>query len=72
MRQFSQLFHDLDEATKTNDRIDHLVNYLNEANPQDSIWVGWFLSDVDFRMETHTWVVEAVIEYGKWPPDIIK
>ena len=44
MRQFSQLFHDLDEATKTNDRIDHLVNYLDEANPQDSIWVCWFLS----------------------------
>ena len=44
MRQFSQLFHDLDEATKTNDRIDHLVNYLNEANPEDSIWVCWFLS----------------------------
>ena len=44
MREFSQLFHDLDESTKTNDRIDQLVKYLMEAAPQDSIWVCWFLA----------------------------
>ena len=44
MREFSQLFHDLDESTKTNDRIDQLVKYLMEAAPEDSIWVCWFLA----------------------------
>ncbi len=44
MREFSQLFHDLDESTKTNDRIDQLVKYLLEASPEDSIWVCWFLA----------------------------
>ena len=44
MKEFSQLFHDLDEATKTNDRLDHLVQYFSESNPEDSIWVCWFLA----------------------------
>jgi DNA ligase-1 len=44
LREFSQLFHDLDESTKTNDRIDQLVKYLMEAAPEDSIWVCWFLA----------------------------
>ena len=44
MKEFSQLFHDLDESTKTNARLDLLVKYFNEANPADSIWVCWFLA----------------------------
>jgi DNA ligase-1 len=44
LREFSQLFHDLDESTKTNDRIDQLVKYLMEAPPENSIWVCWFLA----------------------------
>jgi len=44
LKEFSQLFHDLDEATKTNDRLDHLVQYLTDADPKDSIWVCWFLA----------------------------
>jgi DNA ligase-1 len=44
LREFSQLFHDLDESTKTNDRIDQLVKYLLEASPENSIWVCWFLA----------------------------
>ena len=44
MNKFSQLFNDLDESTKTNDRLDHLVKYLIESVPEDSIWVCWFLA----------------------------
>ncbi len=44
MNKFSQLFNDLDESTKTNDRLDHLVKYLIESAPEDSIWVCWFLA----------------------------
>jgi len=41
---FADLFHDLDSLTKTNDRIDRLVQYFKEAPGEDSIWVCWFLS----------------------------
>ena len=44
MREFAKLFHDLDQSTKTNDRIELLVNYFSTANEDDSIWVCWFLS----------------------------
>ncbi|HAY75577.1 MAG TPA: ATP-dependent DNA ligase, partial [Opitutae bacterium] len=44
MRLFADLFHDLDSLTKTNERIDRLVRYFQEAPGQDSIWVCWFLS----------------------------
>ena len=30
--------------TKTNDRLDRLVHYFKSADPEDSIWVCWFLS----------------------------
>ena len=44
MKFFSRLFHDLDELTKTNDRIDRLGRYLEESKPEDSIWACWFLA----------------------------
>jgi DNA ligase 1 len=44
MKLFSQLFHDLDSTTKTNARLDFLVNYFLEADPKDAIWVCWFLN----------------------------
>ena len=47
MREFAKLFHDLDQSTKTNDRIELLVNYFSTANEDDSIWVCWFLSGTE-------------------------
>jgi DNA ligase-1 len=44
MKEFAKLFRNLDEDTKTNDRIKHLVNYFKTADEKDSIWVCWFLS----------------------------
>ena len=44
MKLFSRLFHDLDELTKTNDRIDRLARYFDESDPVDSIWACWFLA----------------------------
>ena len=41
---FSKLFHDLDELTKTNARLDRLEEYFQTASPEESIWVVWFLS----------------------------
>ncbi len=44
MNLFAKLFHDLDEMTKTNAKLDRLVEYFKEAPPEDAIWVVWFLS----------------------------
>ena len=44
MELFTKLFHDLDSTTKTNTRLDFLVNYFLKADPNDAIWVCWFLN----------------------------
>ncbi len=44
MKKFASLFHDLDSMTKTNERLDRLITYFEDASPKDSIWVCWFLA----------------------------
>jgi len=44
MKTFSDLFHDLDCLTKTNQKLDRLVSYFENAPTEDAIWVCWFLS----------------------------
>ena len=44
MKKFAALFNDLDSMTKTNDRLDRLVTYFENACHEDSIWVCWFLA----------------------------
>ena len=44
MKEFAELFHGLDSETKTNARLDLLVDYITKSDPQDAIWVCWFLS----------------------------
>ena len=44
MKKFASLFHDLDSMTKTNERLDRLMTYFEDASPKDSIWVCWFLA----------------------------
>ncbi|UCD82879.1 MAG: hypothetical protein JSW26_16025, partial [Desulfobacterales bacterium] len=43
MKLFASLFTALDETTKTNAKIDALVEYFNAAPPEDSIWTVSFL-----------------------------
>ena len=38
MKMFASLFEALDQTTKTNDRIDALVNYLESASEKDKLW----------------------------------
>ncbi len=38
MKAFAALFEDLDQTTKTNERISALVNYLSIANDEDKLW----------------------------------
>ena len=44
MKEFAKLFHGLDRETKTNARLDLLVDYITKSDPLDAIWVCWFLS----------------------------
>ena len=44
MKGFSELFHDLDEMTKTGDRIARMVAYFTEASEEDAGWASWFLA----------------------------
>ena len=39
MKQFSSLINVLGTSTKTNDKLDALVNYFSSANDKDKIWV---------------------------------
>ncbi len=44
MRQFAELFKNLDETTKTNSKVLALVEYFNTAKPEDAIWAVSFLT----------------------------
>ena len=44
MREFAELFHDLDGMTKTGDRIDRMSDYFRDADPKDAGWAAWFLA----------------------------
>lgn len=44
MQGFSELFHDLDEMTKTGDRLARMVEYFRAARPEDAGWAAWFLA----------------------------
>lgn len=43
MRRFARLFQELDETTKTTDRVESLVRYFREVDPADAAWATWFL-----------------------------
>ncbi|MCE2788188.1 MAG: ATP-dependent DNA ligase [Bacteroidota bacterium] len=38
MKEFTQLFRKIDETTKTNEKVEALVQYLNAASPEDKLW----------------------------------
>jgi len=44
MKQFTHLFTELDRTTKTNDRVNLLVSYLEAAEDKDKIWAIALLS----------------------------
>ena len=44
MRRFAQLFTELDETTRTGEKVDALARYLAEADPRDAAWAVHFLS----------------------------
>ncbi len=43
MKKFAELYQRLDETTKTNEKINSLVEYFESSNSEDSIWAVYFL-----------------------------
>ncbi|NUQ19700.1 MAG: ATP-dependent DNA ligase [Gemmatimonadaceae bacterium] len=44
MRRFARLFAQLDETTRTNEKIDAMARYFAEADPADAAWAVHFLA----------------------------
>src|SRR5687767_10601433 len=44
MRRFAQLFSEIDSTTRTNEKVDAMVRYFREAQPEDAAWAVYFLS----------------------------
>jgi DNA ligase-1 len=44
MKRFSRLFSELDATTSTNEKVDALVRYFDEAPPHDAAWAVYFLA----------------------------
>ncbi len=38
MKAFTQLYSELDQTTKTNEKVNAMVNYFNSTNSKDAIW----------------------------------
>ncbi len=44
MKQFARLFDEIDQTTRTSEKVDALVQYFTSADPADAAWAVWFLS----------------------------
>jgi DNA ligase 1 len=44
MRRFSRLFSELDATTSTNEKVEALTRYFDEAPPRDAAWAVYFLA----------------------------
>lgn len=49
MIRFAKLYAELDETTKTNNKIDAMAAYFAEASPADAAWATYFLSGSRLR-----------------------
>ena len=65
MKSFANLYKELDETTKTNEKIDALVRYFSEVDPADGAWAVYFLSGRRLKRlvqlpKLKLWAAEAV------------
>jgi DNA ligase 1 len=44
LRRFARLFADLDETTRTGEKVEAMARYFAEADPGDAAWAVYFLS----------------------------
>ena len=66
MRAFARLYAALDETTKTNEKVDALVEYFRAAPPADAVWTIHFLIGRRIKrlIETRKLVEWAIVEAG--------
>jgi DNA ligase 1 len=44
VKRFAALFTDIDETTRTTEKVEAMVRYFADADPADAAWALWFLS----------------------------
>src|ERR1051325_9157139 len=44
MKRFARLFSEIDQTTRTNEKVDAIARYLREADSADAAWAVYFLS----------------------------
>src|SRR5687768_5714146 len=44
MKRFAQLFAEIDQSNRTNDKVDAMVRYFSAADHADAAWAVYFLS----------------------------
>jgi DNA ligase-1 len=65
MREFAQLYAELDETTATNRKLDALQNYFEHTAPENAAWAVYFLAGGKPRQAVPTKLLrEAAIEYA--------
>ncbi|MCS0589892.1 ATP-dependent DNA ligase [Massilia norwichensis] len=65
MREFAQLYAELDETTATNRKLEALQNYFEHTAPENAAWAVYFLAGGKPRQAVPTKVLrEAAIEYA--------
>jgi DNA ligase-1 len=65
MREFAQLYADLDETTATNRKLEALQNYFEHAAPENAAWAVYFLAGGKPRQAVPTKLLrDAAIEYA--------
>jgi DNA ligase-1 len=65
MREFAQLYAELDETTATNRKLEALRNYFERTAPENAAWAVYFLAGGKPRQAVPTKLLrEAAIEYA--------
>jgi DNA ligase-1 len=65
MREFAQLYAELDETTATNRKLEALQNYFEHTAPENAAWAVYFLAGGKPRQAVPTKLLrEAAIEYA--------
>lgn len=68
MKKFAQLFYDLDQTNKTNEKVDIMVNYLRTASDEDILWtLSLFTGRRPRRVVNSTLLRTWAAEYAKIP-----
>ncbi|MEM6687785.1 MAG: ATP-dependent DNA ligase [Planctomycetota bacterium] len=69
MKQFSELYRRLDSTTKTNEKIEAMVEYFSTAEPKDIAWAVHFLSGAKLRRQLPSRLLRAIAAEQAGIPD---